>query len=112
MLTQVANTARDYTHIGMSMFHADLGNGGKVKGNWNELLSTGSYSSLRARTMESERLEKGKSGGKFTLVPTTFAPGNSFYDHADGSEDNERKFQITVYCDDENVELKALGPSD
>ena len=47
----------------------------------------------------------GSSNGNYTIVPQCFHPGSSYLN---GSDENERKFILTVYCTDSGMTLKGL----
>lgn len=84
---------REYTYISMTLYN----NGGKrVTRNCGKVLDTGTFTNLRTRTMQSERLEPTASGKPYTLLPCTFDPGS----HYGGSSQNDSPFTITVYSDD------------
>jgi hypothetical protein len=99
VLTQVdASGSRDFTAQGVAVYE---GGQPMVSSAYREKATkSSSYSNLRTCQVESERLGQ----GEYLILPTTFDPGP----HYGGAAKNERKFKISVFCNDCNFELEAL----
>jgi hypothetical protein len=106
MLSQIdeEGQGRDHTSIGAQLL--DIG-GKRATRNIREVITTGSFSNIRAVTLETERLEPStrNSGKPYTLVVSTFYPGPQYNN---GDAKNERKFALNCYCDDQAFDIQEL----